>query len=181
VSLFGVDQQTLAVIGLLLLARLGDIGSTWVATPNLALEANPIVRKFRWGYAWATLLICFVPLLSLGVGIALTVASFLVTSSNLSKGWVMRSLGEDGYTEVMQRAALRSSLPVALAFVALSAAAFALPAWLVLVTSGGEDTWSYWAATGMLLYALVLGGYGALSAVRLFRSIAPVRLEDPSV
>ena len=30
---------------LLLLARVADLGTTYLATPSLALEANPIVRK----------------------------------------------------------------------------------------------------------------------------------------
>jgi hypothetical protein len=42
---------------LILVARLGDIGSTYLVTPNLLLEANPVVRKLRWPFALATLLL----------------------------------------------------------------------------------------------------------------------------
>jgi len=33
---------------LLLFSRATDFLSTWIATPNLLLEANPIARKLRW-------------------------------------------------------------------------------------------------------------------------------------
>jgi hypothetical protein len=174
----GLTAQQIALIGLLLVARLGDIGSTWLATPNLKLESNPVVRKLRWWYAWATLLICFVPIVSLGVGAALTVASLLVTASNLSKGWLMRSLGEDGYIFLMEQTAARSSLVAAVGFVLGSSAAVALVGWLLLVTSGGEETWAYWGATGILLYAGVVAFYGTISAVKLFRAVHAAQQQE---
>ena len=173
-SVPGVDNQQLVLIVLLLVSRLGDIGSTWLATPELKLESNPVVRKFRWWYAWATLLLCFVPLVSLGASVAILVASLLVTSSNLSKGWLMRSLGEDGYLLLMHETAVRSSLPVALGFTLGSAAAVGLVGWLALVTSGGDGTWGYWGATGILIYAAAIAFYGAISVVRLYRSLGQV-------
>ena len=39
---------------LLLLARGVDFCSTWVATPNLVLEGNPIAKKLGW--RWGILL-----------------------------------------------------------------------------------------------------------------------------
>ena len=48
--LFGSDAY-LVFLGLLIFARGMDFLSTWVATPNLVLEANPVARKigWRWG------------------------------------------------------------------------------------------------------------------------------------
>ena len=178
-TVFGVDSQTLVLIALLFVARLGDIGSTWIATPNLKLESNPVVRRFRWWYAWATLLIAFVPLLSAGVGITLLVASLLVTSSNLSKGWLMRTLGEDGYLELMRQVAVRSSLPIALTFMLASAAAVGLLGWLALWASGGGDNVVYWGATGILIYAGAMAFYGTISTVRLFRSVRAFQPSEP--
>jgi hypothetical protein len=37
-----------AVAFLLLLARIGDVGSTYLISPTLKLEANPIIRRLRW-------------------------------------------------------------------------------------------------------------------------------------
>ncbi len=47
-------------LALLLLCRGMDILSTWVATPNLVLEGNPIAKKlgWRWGIP-LNLVICF--------------------------------------------------------------------------------------------------------------------------
>ena len=58
-----VDWDSLAHVlcGLILLGRLGDIISTWLITPKLDLEANPIVRRLGWRFAVLTVLICLVP------------------------------------------------------------------------------------------------------------------------
>ena len=45
--LFG-SVEYLAFLLLLLFSRGMDFLSTWIATPNLILEANPIARKLRW-------------------------------------------------------------------------------------------------------------------------------------
>jgi hypothetical protein len=46
---------------LLLLSRLGDIGSTYLITPTLKLEANPIVRRLKWRFAAVTILAAAIP------------------------------------------------------------------------------------------------------------------------
>jgi hypothetical protein len=44
-------QQLPHVIAfLLLIARLGDVGSTYLLSPTLKLEANPIMRRLRWPF-----------------------------------------------------------------------------------------------------------------------------------
>lgn len=42
---------------LILISRLGDIGSTYLITPKLKLEANPILRKLGWWFAIASVLV----------------------------------------------------------------------------------------------------------------------------
>ena len=44
---FGSPAYVLLVV-LLLFSRGMDFMSTWVATPNLLLEANPVARKLGW-------------------------------------------------------------------------------------------------------------------------------------
>lgn len=72
--------------------------STWIATPNLVLEGNPVARKLGWKFG--------VPLsiaLALGfgtwplLGISLTTTSFLVAARNLQSAWLMRTMGELDY------------------------------------------------------------------------------------
>ncbi|MGD8594071.1 MAG: hypothetical protein PVF82_14660 [Gammaproteobacteria bacterium] len=49
---------------LILIARIGDIGTTYLLWPNLKLETYPIFRRLRWPYAIATLLIYPIPYVS---------------------------------------------------------------------------------------------------------------------
>ena len=170
-------ENTLAV--LILLARLGDIGSTYVATPTLAMEGNPLMRFGGWWLAGITVFACLIPYFSAPLGLTMLVLSLLVTGSNLSKGWLMRALGEQAYQEVLHEAALRSSLPVALAFALGSAAAVGIAGAILLFVSGGPDTWGYWAASGVAIYALAMAIYGSLSVLRMYRRSRPG--PDPAV
>jgi hypothetical protein len=84
---------------LLLLAGRGmDFLSTWVATPNLVLEGNPIARKLGW--CWGIVLsvavsfaLAFWPLSA----IVVCTTSVLVAARNFQSAWLMRSLGEEHY------------------------------------------------------------------------------------
>jgi hypothetical protein len=83
---------------MLLFARGMDLLSTWLATPHLVLEANPLARRLGWrgGLAVnATLSLVFAcwPV----VAISLTTTSLLVAARNLQQCWLMRSMGEAGY------------------------------------------------------------------------------------
>jgi hypothetical protein len=90
----------LLTLAFLLLARGMDILSTWVATPNLVLEGNPIAKKlgWRWGLP-INLALC----LSLAVwplpAIVISTASVLVAARNFQSAWLMRSLGEHAYRD----------------------------------------------------------------------------------
>ena len=85
---------------LLLIARGMDFLSTWVATPNLVLEGNPIAKRlgWKWGLALHFLLcvgLAFWPL----PAIVISTASVLVAARNFQSAWLMRSLGEHLYRE----------------------------------------------------------------------------------
>jgi len=92
----GVDYFIL--LGLLVFARGADFLSTWVATPNLVLEANPIAKKLGWKWG--------IPVnLAFSVGLALwplpaiviATASALVAARNFQHAWLMRAFGEESY------------------------------------------------------------------------------------
>src|SRR5712664_1500089 len=83
---------------LLLFARATDFLSTWIATPNLVLEANPIARKLRWKWGMVVnFFLCvgfaFWPL----TAIIISTTSVLVAARNFQLAWLMRSHGEDNY------------------------------------------------------------------------------------
>jgi len=85
---------------LLLLSRGMDFLSTWIATPNMVLEGNPIARKLGWRYGIPlNLALCvafaFWPL----PAIVISTTSVLVAARNFQSAWLMRSLGERLYRE----------------------------------------------------------------------------------
>jgi hypothetical protein len=85
---------------LLLVARGMDFLSTWVATPNMVLEGNPIAKKlgWRWGIPlnWGLCFgFAFWPL----PAIVIATTSLLVAARNFQSAWLMRSLGEEAYRD----------------------------------------------------------------------------------
>ena len=156
--------------GLILISRLGDIGSTYLLTPNLKLEANPFVRKLGWWFAAATSLVCLVPYYSTVLGIVVLIPSLMVSASNTSKIWFVRAYGESEYYELLLHVARKSHLSHAL-LPTVVAAMFTAGIGLVLLLLSPDPTkdWGYWFGIGFLVYAFVIGFYGCLSFVRLFR------------
>jgi len=85
---------------LLLVSRGMDVLSTWVATPNLLLEGNPIAKKlgWRWGLP-INFGICFVLAFWPLPAIVISTTSVLVAARNFQSAWLMRSLGEHAYRD----------------------------------------------------------------------------------
>ena len=86
------------LFALLVVGRGLDFLSTWVATPNLVLEANPIARKlgWKWGGVVNLALCAGLALWPLPALIVVT-TSALVAGRNFQAAWLMRSMGEHGY------------------------------------------------------------------------------------
>jgi hypothetical protein len=96
---FGSRYYLLMVL-LLAFSRGMDFLSTWVATPNLVLEGNPVAKKLGWG--WGGLLnvgICFGMAFWPATAIAVSTMSVLVAARNFQHAWLMRSMGEDHYRD----------------------------------------------------------------------------------
>ena len=92
------SRAYLFYFGLLILTRGADFLSTWIATPNLVLEANPIAKALRWKWGVpVNLVMCFLfafyPLPAIIIG----TTSVLVAARNFSVAWVMRAAGEENY------------------------------------------------------------------------------------
>lgn len=94
-------SRTYGLLFLLLLVCRGmDFLSTWVATPNMVLEGNPVARKLGWKWGIPlNLLLCvlfaFWPL----PAIVISTTSALVAARNFQSAWLMRTLGEQLYRE----------------------------------------------------------------------------------
>lgn len=85
---------------LLAAARATDFVSTWVATPNLVLEGNPIAKKlgWRWGVVF-NVAVCLGLAFSPISAIAVSTTSVLVAARNFQSAWLMRSMGEEIYRD----------------------------------------------------------------------------------
>ena len=161
---------THTVAFLLLLARLGDIGSTYLATPKLTLEANPIVRRFKWPFAWLTVLVAFLPYYSLALGIIILVTSLLVCASNFSRLWFMRAMGEVEYHELITNFAAKAHLPSAIVFILMPAVCIATIGLLLLYFYPDPNKhWGFFFAYGLFAYALAIGVWGPLAFLRFRR------------
>jgi hypothetical protein len=164
---------------LILISRLGDIISTYVITPSLKLEANPLIRKLGWRFAFLTLLVCLIPYWHPGAAVMVLVPSLLVTSSNISKYWVVKSIGEEEYSKRLLLFAARSKLSHAL-FSVLAASFFLILAGLVLLFLCFDPMeWGYWFANGIIVYGLVVALYGSLYSCRLFKKARKISQAEP--
>src|SRR5512132_741690 len=155
------------LFALLLVSRLGDVISTRLATPTLALEANPLVRRLGWRFALATLLLPLVAYFDTSLAMMVLVPSLLVTASNLSKGWGMRTMGENAYLELVQGLARRSRVWEPLSFLAGACVAVA---GATLCTLEGPSHWGYWFGLGVIVYGAAMAVHGTAFILRLFKS-----------
>ena len=156
---------TLAI--LILLSRLGDIGSTWLASPNLELESNGVIRRLRWPFAVLTLFVFLTPWWDVGSGIVIMVASFLVAASNSSKLWLIRAMGESEYRALLVRMAVKARLLPSVVFSLMPALFMGLLGATVMFLYPDQNTQpAYHVGLGIVGYALVVAFYGPLTFLR---------------
>ena len=88
-----------ALMFLLLLGSRGmDVLSTWIATPNMVLEGNPIAKKLGWKWGLPlNAVLCFAFASWPMSAIVISTTSVLVAARNFQSAWLMRSMGEEAY------------------------------------------------------------------------------------
>src|SRR5215475_4029658 len=85
---------------LLFVSRGMDFFSTWVATPNMVLEGNPIAKKLGWKWGIPiNLAFCFGFAFWPLPAIVISTTSVLVAARKFQYASLMRSLGDQGYRE----------------------------------------------------------------------------------
>lgn len=79
-----------------------DFLSTWVATPNLALEGNPFAKWMGWrgGLIFNAAFCCVLAVWPLPAIMVCTM-SLLVAARNFQSAWMMRSMGEGAFSTFM--------------------------------------------------------------------------------
>jgi len=147
--------------------RLCDLGSTYLATPRLLLEGNPIARWLGWrlGLPVNLLLVAVAacwPLLA----VSMATTSLLVAARNLQSAWLMRSMGEVAYRSWM--GARLISAPRGLARVC-----FVGEALMFLLVGGGLMWFARW---DLIPFSVGLGIASHGTAVLFFTSLALWRL-----
>lgn len=90
----------LGLLALLVFSRGMDMLSTWVATPNLVLEGNPLAKKLGWrGNIALGVVVSVVFAVWPIAAVIISTTSILVAARNFQQAWLMRSLGEGAYRQ----------------------------------------------------------------------------------
>jgi hypothetical protein len=161
-----------AMLCLLLFARGMDVLSTLVATPNLVLEANPIVRKLGW--KWSILLnlvFCVGLAISPLSAIIISTMSVLVAARNFQSAWLMRTLGEEHYRS-WHAARLRETRFSLFMLCLLAQAALTALVGCALMYYSPENPVPFAIGLGIIIYAIAVVFYTSLSVWRLRRSVS---------
>ena len=161
---------------LVLLSRVADIGSTWLISPKLLLEANPLMRRLRYRFAVATLLLCLLPYYNTALGVIVLILSLLVTASNLRGAWIIRTLGEAQYVAIVETALRRSTRIGAFALILAPAVCFALISGVMLYLSPSPRSWGHYPAVAFAYYAVGIAIFNSLWLQRAFRRAAQHRI-----
>jgi hypothetical protein len=105
------SRDYFSFVAILAFARGMDFLSTWVATPHLVLEGNPIAKWLGWKWG-AVVNLALVALLALWPlsAIVVSTASVLVAARNFQSAWLMRSMGEFEYRAWYSQRFAESSL-----------------------------------------------------------------------
>jgi hypothetical protein len=156
-------------LALVLVARAMDFLSTWIATPNLVLEANPLAKRLGW--RWGIVLNIFIcagfaawPLPCL----VIVTSSMLVAARNFQSAWVMRSFGEEDYRDWMAQRFMECRRSLFIGCILAQAAVFAfLGAGLIFFSR--LQLIPLGIGMGMVTYAVAVAGYSLLSAWRMRR------------
>lgn len=85
-----MSYATLLLVALV--GKFADVISTWIVSPDLKLEGNPISRKMGWKGILATdFILCFLCALNSIVAFGFSVGSLMLAINNISIGfWLPR-------------------------------------------------------------------------------------------
>lgn len=154
------------LLALLLFARGMDFLSTWVATPRLILEGNPIAKWLGWKWgALVNIVVCALCAATPLPAIIISTTSLLVAARNFQGAWLMRVMGEYEYRLWMSErlAGGRKGLFILCLIVQCVLMAFIGAG---LIWYGGGLLIPVGAGYGMLIYGFAVLFYSSLSLYR---------------
>jgi hypothetical protein len=157
---------------LLLVSRGADFLSTWIATPNLVLEGNPLAKLLGWKWgSFVNLLVCGVLAAWPVPAIILGTTSVLVAARNFQVAWLMRSLGEENYRDWYLERLRQTGLPLYL-FCLLGQTLLTACVGAALMYFTGESLIPFAVGFGIVGYALAVTFYTLLALWRIRRAPA---------
>lgn len=149
-----------------LVARGADMLSTWIATPRLELEGNPVARWMGWRRGvWLNLLVvpCVACWPMLAVSLATT--SAMVAARNLQMAWLMRTMGEGLYQIWFSDRVHEASRGLVLGC-HLGEAFLAGGVGVLLVTLGPSQVVSFGVGVGLCAYGFAIAAFTGWSLLR---------------
>jgi len=158
-----------AILAILFCSRAADFLSTWVATPNLVLEANPIAKKLGWrGGIALNVADCIGFAVWPLPAIVLSTTSVLVAARNFQWAWLMRSMGEEEYRYWMVER-LRETPILLYLFCVLAQAALMASIGLALMYFSNMHPVLFAVGGGIITYALAVTFFTSLALWRVRR------------
>ena len=167
----------LICLSLLLFARGMDFLSTWVATPTLALEANPIAKKLGWKLGiLINLAICFGAAFYPEPAFVIITTSILVAARNFKGAWLMRTLGEARYRVWLSEASAGGSFRLQVFCLLGETALMAVVGFGILYFSRLSDITAA-IGTGVIAYAIAVAFYSGLAMWKMRRQNRKIEAE----
>ena len=159
-------REYFIMLAILVFSRGTDFLSTWVATPHLVLEGNPVAKWLGWGWGTVVNLVLVTTLATWPLSaIVVSTASVLVAARNFQSAWLMHSMGEEAYREWYVQRVSETRITHYLLCLAGNTLLTAMVGAALIVFSGG------WVVTigigmGIVAYAVAVIIYTLLSVWR---------------
>jgi hypothetical protein len=167
---FGSKGYSVLLLALFF-ARGMDVLSTWVATPNLLLEGNPIAKLLGWHWGLpVNVAICFGLAFWPLPAIVLSTTSVLVAARNFQSAWLMRSMGEETYRDWHVARIQETRVPLFLLCLAGNTLLTAGVGVMVILFSHMESV-PFGIGAGIIAYGGAVAFYTLLALWRLRRSV----------
>lgn len=160
----------IVLLTILLVTKGLDVLSTWIATPNLRLEANPIFKRLGWKLSLLITIAYCVPVAMWPfAAIMISTINALVAARNFQNAWMMRTMGELNYSCFMREQITRSPRGLfQFCLVSQTFALFLVGSPLMLLTP--YDSVIFPIGSGICGFALVQLAYVSFSVWRIRRA-----------
>lgn len=166
VSFFSKDY--FIFLALLFFSRGSDFLSTWIATPNLVLEGNPLAKKLGWKLGLVVnIALCLTFAFYPFVATIICTTSILVAARNFQNAWLMRTLGEEVYRSWYVERLFEAHFGLYLFCILAQTALFALVGGALVYF--GRYAIPVAIGLGIITYAITVLFYTLLAAWRIRR------------